>query len=313
MSKAQLVRTIALLVTVAAAVAACSQSDTRATVPTAQPLDARVTDLLPIGPHELTLTHTQASSAGSLSITATGYIELSESYDATQDCSFEIEVQYDFVDKFDNTNSSTTRYEFTKAPGSGGWHRVVQSTNLLYTTGQDIEIGTWVDSADPAAPDVLLPHPLLMTDSGNTAIWCALRNADQVARLADPATGLLEWDAAGVVAMQNAGMEAWVEDLADAVGVSGSARSEFVRKWRTLTETTTPLAIGDAQHRLVRDANGYRWDVSWAYAGVETADGSQFTMVFAPTEPRRIADVDAMTYFERVATSEELRAEILAE
>jgi hypothetical protein len=290
----QTTRRLTVIVASCLLLAACSTPEpfVPGTLPT-ESKDKNLSELLPIGPHTVTLESTTGSGETFATMAISGYINLPASYDLAKECSFELTGT-------ETRAGATTTFTQRKTAGGPAWRRV-DSSNSEYITKDSI--GQWHDGDDLEgyAPLILLPA-LLLEEFGGGLYWCNLRRIDQIATLVDASTGRLDWNHYWFNEVVRANADAYVLRVLESSGLSGrdldlaaaSVRDVAQPTYSTLLDNTEAWVTGDTEKRVL--TLYYRKDGQLVPAA---------TIVFTPTEPRDIEGVvGTKTYIEKVADGE---------
>jgi hypothetical protein len=299
-------RLVPLALTPVVFLAACSQPGPFEPSPMPTNSSAAVTALLPVGPHEMTFTFALSGAAGSTTVDVSGYLDLPESYDLEGACAFDLVATEVHTPMPGEGEATTTSYTFTKENSGPAWRRV-DSTDDDYLADAAQQ---WFAGDDPEgpAPVILLPQ-LMLDDLAGGEFWCNLRRTDQVARLADPATGRLAWNQAAFQDVIAANMDAWLVAVADAAEMDGSDRDKFLRSSSELATPVFSTMLENAELEVTRTGTALTWTL---YKPSEEARKVMITATFTPTQERRVAAVSgALTFAEKLAADDQMRKSFL--
>lgn len=265
-------------------------------------LDARVTSLLPIGPHTVTIRYLPDGDRRGFTFnesSGSGYLDLPADHDLTDACTYDIRLndQSTYYDPFGEI-------EYRKSSGGPSWARA---------TPEGGETGPW-SSDEWFTGQYNYPPPgavfFVVMDMFMEHTWCELRRLDQVARL-DPSTpGLLVADREALLDLAVARHDAFVTKALDAADSGFLSRSRSRDNARSYVESDYhyPVAaggpiFGGIQTYLERD--GERVVLRIAHGKNASAGDAWIELVFTPTERREVRDVaeefpGSKTYWEKV-------------
>lgn len=250
-------------------------------------LDSAITELLPIGPHEVDLR--MEAPNGSL-LTVKGYLDLGEAVDGSQ-CRMDLAVVQDIK----GDNPSLTRIDIRR-DGPVTWQRLVDTTSDLPA---DVS-KRWVDTIDfNAVRPALIFAPLYVTDGmpvtdGGGSGICTLRLLDQTAAL-DPETDKIVYDLKRVSQYMAAAFGRFTESFLRAGGAGDTDVAEFLPQ---LVERGTPdyaQMLGALQLTAYRKGEVLHMNQEFQVAGFTLA------ATFTPTELRTVEQVDeGVPFFDRL-------------
>lgn len=270
-------------------------------LPTAA-LDEEVTSLLPIGPHNVTITYRPDGDRRAFRFngsSGSGYLDLPADHDLAGACSYDIRL-----------NDRSTYYdpfgeiEYRKSPGGPSWARATPEGGETSPWSSDEWFTGHYNYPPPGAllfvvMDMFLEHT-----------WCELRRLDQVTSL-DPSTpGLLVADRAALLELAAARHDAYMTKALDAAdsGFLSRSRSRDNARWYLDSEYHGPVAeisLAFPQTRTYLERDGERVVLRIAYGENASAEDAWIELVFTPTERREVRDIaeefpGSKTYWENV-------------
>jgi len=266
-------------------------------------LDEEVTALLPIGPHEVTITYLPDGDRDAFRFngsSGSGYLDLPTDHDLTGACSYDI--------RLDDRSTYRDPYgatEYRKSPGGPSWARATPEGGETSPWSSEEWFTGHFNYPPPGeiffvVMDMFMQHP-----------WCELRWLDQVTRL-DPSTpGLLTYDRDALLDLATARHDAYVTKALDAAdsGFLSRSRSRDNAHWYSESDYYFPIALGDLAFQstyLTREDDRVVLRIS--RGNNASADQPWIEIVFTPTERREVRDVaeefpGSETYWEKVAAS----------
>lgn len=266
-------------------------------------LDEEVTSLLPIGPHNVTITYLPDGNRRAFKFNASsgsGYLDLPADHDLAGACAYDIRLndQSTYYDPFGEI-------EYRKSPGGPSWARATPEGGETSPWSSD----EWFTGHMNYPPPGALFFVVMDLFMGHT--WCELRRLDQVTRL-DPSTpGLLVSDRAALLELAAARHDAYVTKALEAAdsGFLSRSRSRDNARWYLGSDYHGPVAASDLTVRQTKtylERDGDRVVLRIAVGENASMEDAWIELVFTPTERREVRDVaeefpGSKAYWEKVA------------
>lgn len=251
-------------------------------------LDERVAELLPAGSYTVRLDDTLGGGT-----VAEGYVHLPAGGDPLTDCTYEITVDQTRGGGSTGSAEYATVYTMVKPSGGDSFVKIVRTTSS--DDDEQAAVGVWFSGDDPNmfGPLILFPPFHLVERGGMGYYWCGVGRIDEVARLADPGTGLLAWDSEQFAYVAAVLRDDWFRQIGELGGWG-------VDDWSNDLDTyLVPMYEGVLENSPTR--------VTKQDDGTVTivAGGDRMTLTFTPTAERGIErPAGTETFLEKVAKAD---------
>lgn len=270
----------------AALASSCASSYEPAAPP---PRDVVVSELLPTGAYAVT--GGQVDMKYPISIE--GFVDFGSLEDG-EDCesSYTLRVPVEL-----SGGAEPQVIEGVRTAGEPSWYRDVTDASTP---------GAWLDNADPSAPasSVFLFIPQIVADDSShgiregagTGVLCSIPVMPRFMTVGEDGTLLFDQPRASATAM--AALDRYGVMLVDAVGLTGSRRSEVLRTAADVGPPTFEGLLEGASIKMVETGEGFTLTL---YKEDERPGRILVELRFVRTEDRPVERVQGATFFEKLA------------
>lgn len=258
-------------------------------------LDQSVTDLLPAGSYTVELE--DRLGGGTF---AKGFVHLTSSGDPIDDCVYEVDVEQTRGGS-DGTEEYTTSYTMVKPPGADSFTQVTRTRST--DEADRAAVGVWTSGDDPngLSPFFVFPLFQLVERGGAGYYWCGIGLLDEVTRLADPDTGMLEWDRERFAGTAMVLREEWFRSVGELGGWGDGYWLDELDAY--LQAPMYDAILENSPTRIALDADGVVTMVVGEDPDSPVAGemSGRITVTFTPTDYRGVGRPDgAKTFLEKV-------------